>query len=190
MSVAYAISHVEPTPNPNAFKFHTGQLLVKQNQLSFPDLDSTAGFPIAQALFELGEVTAVLIAEDFVSVSGNRSTYWQRVREIIEEQLKDYDVEKATEVANAQAADFTERQSRNMENPMFQQVHDVFETYVRPALAGDGGGIELVSIEENIVRIRYQGACGSCPTSTATTLNAIENLLHDKISPDLRIESV
>lgn len=190
MSVAYAISHVEPTPNPNAFKFHTGQLLVKQNQLNFPDTDSAEGFPLAQALFELGEVTVVMVAEDFVSVSGTRSTYWQRVREIIEEQLKEYDVDSATSHANDQAAELADRQARNMENPMFQQVHDVFETYVRPALAGDGGGIELVDIDENIVRIRYQGACGSCPTSTATTLNAIENLLHDKISPDLRLQSV
>jgi len=190
MSVAFAISHVEPTPNPNAFKFHTGQLLVKQNQLNFPNADSAEGLPLAAALFELGEVTAVLVAEDFVSVSGTRSTYWQRVREIIEEQLKTYDVDGATAIANEQAVEVTARQARNMENPQFQQIHDVFEMYVRPALAGDGGGIELLEVDENIVKIRYQGACGSCPTSTATTLNAIENLLHDKVSPDLRLQSV
>jgi Fe-S cluster biogenesis protein NfuA len=190
MPVEMTISHVEPTPNPNAFKFHTGELLVKQHQLNFPNAEAAEALPLAQALFEVGEVTAVLIAEDFVSVSGTRSTYWQNIREAIIEQLKSYDVEAATELANRQAAELTERQARNMENPLFAQVNDLFETFVRPALAGDGGGIELIGVDDNTVQIRYQGACGSCPTSTATTLNAIENLLHDKINPELKLVSV
>jgi Fe-S cluster biogenesis protein NfuA len=190
MSTTLAIQYVEPTPNPNAFKFRVGETLLAEGQANFPSPVEAEELPIARALFELGDITAVLIAEDFISVSGNRATYWQKVREIIEEGLKSLDVAAVAAVAANRADAAVRRQADNMQNPYFQQIHDVFETYVRPALAGDGGGIELVGVEEKIVQIRYQGACGSCPTSTATTLNAIENLLHDKVDPELRLQPV
>ena len=69
-------------------------------------------------------------------------------------------------------------------------VEHVIDMYVRPALAGDGGGVEVMDIEEKVVRIRYQGACGSCPTATMQTLHAIENLLQTQVDPELAVEPV
>jgi len=75
-------------------------------------------------------------------------------------------------------------------NPLYQQVNEIIDTYVRPALAGDGGAMDLVDIDGKVVKIRYQGACGSCPTSTGATLSAVQNLLQEKVDPDLTLEPV
>ena len=61
---------------------------------------------------------------------------------------------------------------------------------VRPALANDGGGITLLGVEGNLVRVHYQGACGTCPSSTTGTLEFIENFLKDTLSKDLKVETV
>jgi Fe-S cluster biogenesis protein NfuA len=183
------VAYFEPTPNPNAFKFHTGTPLLKNGQsLSFSKKDNVNALPLAQQLFGLGDVEAVLVAEDFVSVSGTPTANWPQIKAQVEESLKNYDIDSASELAQQRAAENAESKKSAAENPLFQKVDDLFEQYVRPALAGDGGGIELVEVEDKVVRVRYQGACGSCPTSTASTMMAIENLLRDKIDPELSVE--
>lgn len=188
--MSLAVAYFEPTPNPNAFKFHTGATLIPAGkQLSFQNPIAAERLPLASQLFDLGYVDAVLIAEDFVSVSGKPTANWPEIKKTVELALIDYDTEAATLLAGEMATERSAALSTAAENPLYQQVNDLFETYVRPALAGDGGGIELLEVEDNIVRIRYQGACGSCPTSTASTMSAIQNLLRDKISPSLVIEN-
>ncbi len=58
---------------------------------------------------------------------------------------------------------------------------------VRPALAGDGGGLQVLGIEGFTVKIRYQGACGSCPSSISGTLMAIEGLLKRDVNPSINV---
>jgi Fe-S cluster biogenesis protein NfuA len=57
----------------------------------------------------------------------------------------------------------------------------------RPALAGDGGGLEVVGIDGYTVKIRYQGACGTCPSAISGTLMAIEGLLRRDINQALEV---
>lgn len=185
------VTYFEPTPNPNAFKFHTGEDLVAPGKsISIADPAAAERLPLAKSLFDLGYVDAVLIAEDFVSVSATPTANWPDIKATVDEGLKSYDKEAAKALASELAEESAQARAVASENPLFHQVDELFEDFVRPALAGDGGGIELVEVDEKTVRVRYQGACGSCPTSTASTLSAIENLLHDKIDPELRLESV
>jgi Fe-S cluster biogenesis protein NfuA/nitrite reductase/ring-hydroxylating ferredoxin subunit len=55
---------------------------------------------------------------------------------------------------------------------------------VRPYLASHGGGVELLGVEEGVVRLRLQGSCDGCPSSTATLKLAIEDAIH-KAAPDV-----
>lgn len=184
-----ALMHVEPTPNPNAFKFHTGtELLSEGLQLSFSNADDAERLPIARALFAMGEIEAVLIAEDFVSVSGTRGVNWREVKSLVEREIGGFNVAGAQALAAEMNLAAKEAKPQS-DDPLFNQITELIDMYVKPALAGDGGAVDLVSVEDKIVTIRYHGACGSCPTSTGATLTAIENLLHDKIDPDLRLVS-
>lgn len=183
------LSHVEPTPNPNAFKFHTGESLLPAGlSLSFANPAEAERLQIARKLFEQGDVEAVLIADDFVSVSGTRTADWKTIREIVEQELTTYDVAQTTTIAEQVKADAAEAKKNRPTDELTQKIEEIIDMYVRPALAGDGGGVELVSVEAPIVKIRYQGACGSCPTSTAATLGAIENLIREKVDPELTLE--
>tara|TARA_Y100000588_G_scaffold194674_1_gene208784 strand:- start:883 stop:1242 length:360 start_codon:yes stop_codon:yes gene_type:complete len=68
-------------------------------------------------------------------------------------------------------------------------VNALLDIAIRPALANDGGGINILSIEGKQIKINYQGACGSCPSSTTGTLQYIEQFLKEAISPDLEVQA-
>jgi NFU1 iron-sulfur cluster scaffold homolog, mitochondrial len=68
-------------------------------------------------------------------------------------------------------------------------IEAVLDKAIRPALANDGGGIQVIAIEGNTIKIHYQGACGSCPSSTSGTLQYIENFLRDNVHSELVVEA-
>jgi len=181
--------HVQPTPNPNAFKFHAEEPIVPAgSSLAFPTEESAEALPIARALFEQGDVTAVLVAEDFVSVSGTPDANWMEIRDIVERELPKIDLEGIALLADERRARLASERASRQPSELERRIEEAMDEYVRPALAGDGGGIELVGVDGKIVIVRYQGACGSCPTSRMQTLSAIEGLLRDQIDPELVVE--
>jgi Fe-S cluster biogenesis protein NfuA len=70
------------------------------------------------------------------------------------------------------------------------KINDILDEKVRPALMGDGGYLEILGLKENTLSIRYQGACGSCPSSLTGTLMAIEGMLRQEVDPDLEVVAV
>ena len=68
-------------------------------------------------------------------------------------------------------------------------VETVLDT-LRPYLMADGGNVELVDIDGPIVKLRLQGACGSCPSSTMTLKMGIERKLCDMIPEVSGVEQV
>ena len=62
----------------------------------------------------------------------------------------------------------------------YDQVQEVLDK-LRPFLQRDGGDVELVDVEDGIVKLRLQGACGSCPSSTITLKAGIERALLEEV---------
>jgi Fe-S cluster biogenesis protein NfuA len=180
----------EPTPNPNAFKLISSEVLLEKGSISFATAEEAAQHPTAKAFFDLGSVDAVLIAENFVSVSANEWANWSEIESVAKEQFPIFDTTKAVQLAEEASRAKQEEQVSREPNELLDKVNELIDTYVRPALAGDGGGLEVVDMEEKTIRVRYQGACGSCPSATAGTLAAIESMLRNKIDPELSVESV
>ena len=56
---------------------------------------------------------------------------------------------------------------------------------IRPMLQRDGGDVELVDVEEGVVKVRLQGACAGCPMSQMTIKNGIEKILKQEI-PEIK----
>ena len=79
--------------------------------------------------------------------------------------------------------------SSEEETVLLKQINDVLDQRVKPALAGDGGGLEVIGLEGLTLKIRYQGACGSCPSAIRGTLVAIENLLRREVNPAIQVIS-
>ncbi|WP_028776832.1 NifU family protein [Shimazuella kribbensis] len=72
---------------------------------------------------------------------------------------------------------------------MEEQVQEILDK-LRPYIQRDGGDVELVEIEEGIVRVRLLGACGSCPSSTITLKAGIERALMEEIPEVREVEQV
>ena len=72
-------------------------------------------------------------------------------------------------------------------SPELQQIEEILDRTIRPGLQGDGGDIDVIKYEENKVYVLYQGACGTCPSSTTGTLMAIEGILKDEFNPDVEV---
>ncbi|OXM87189.1 NifU family protein [Paenibacillus rigui] len=70
--------------------------------------------------------------------------------------------------------------SENAQSTMYDEVLEVLDK-LRPFLQRDGGDVELVDVEEGIVKLRLMGACGSCPSSTITLKAGIERALLEEV---------
>jgi Fe-S cluster biogenesis protein NfuA len=69
------------------------------------------------------------------------------------------------------------------------KINAVLDEQVRPYLQGDGGDLYVMGLEGNKLKVHYQGACGSCPSSISGTLTGIENLVK-QIEPDIEVVAV
>lgn len=70
--------------------------------------------------------------------------------------------------------------SESTQSTQYDQVQEVLDK-LRPFLQRDGGDVELVDVEDGIVKLRLQGACGSCPSSTITLKAGIERALVEEV---------
>ena len=72
---------------------------------------------------------------------------------------------------------------------MEEQVKEALES-IRPNLQADGGDVEFVSIEGDVVKVRLTGACGGCPMATMTLKNGIERIIKQRVEGVSSVESV
>jgi Fe-S cluster biogenesis protein NfuA len=76
------------------------------------------------------------------------------------------------------------------DDPRLLRINEILDEKVRPALMGDGGYLEIMGLSDHTLSIRYQGACGSCPSSLTGTLMAIESMLRQEVDPELEVIAV
>ena len=173
--------------------------VMKKGTKTFSSPELSKGDALAEALFKIYGVENVFIKENFVTITKSPVVAWTTVMEPIQNALEkhttfyetcDEDAQPETETSNilekVEVEDFP-----NLSDAQKSEVIDaMLDHAVRPALANDGGGITLLGVEGNLVRVHYQGACGTCPSSTTGTLDFIENFLKDTLSKDLKVETV
>jgi NFU1 iron-sulfur cluster scaffold homolog, mitochondrial len=195
----FEVLDTELTPNPNAFKYILNAPVIATGAKSFTSEEDEGADHFVRSVFALGNVQSIYLLENFVTVSflpaHNLELLVDAVEEIIEEHLTLYD---------GQDVEAKEKEKdepsilENLDKIDFPSLSDsekgavidaVLDETVRPALANDGGGLTVLDFEDNTLRIRYQGACGSCPSSATGTLRAIENILHSSLKQEIRVIS-
>jgi Fe-S cluster biogenesis protein NfuA len=171
----------ETTPNPATLKFLPGEVVMATGTREFTSAEAAGASPLAEALFALGDVTGVLFGRDFVAVTIAPGGAWADAKPQVLAVLLDHFVARAPLFA---AADFTvpgEDDEDFADDPadadIIDQIKDLIETRVRPAVANDGGDITYRGFRDGVVYLKMQGACSGCPSSTATLKNGIEALL-------------
>ena len=174
----------ETTPNPATLKFLPGEQVMAVGTREFASPETAAASPLAEALFDTGEVVNVLFGRDFVSVSAAPGADWSTLKPMVVSVLLDHFVSGAPLFAHG-AADFAvpgeDEEPLEADDPadadIVEQIKDLIETRVRPAVANDGGDITYRGFRDGVVFLKMQGACSGCPSSTATLKSGIENLL-------------
>lgn len=68
-----------------------------------------------------------------------------------------------------------------MTNTIFEKVKEVIEKEISPFLAFEGGSIELVGVDDGVVKVRLKGACAGCPMSQYTLVNFVETTLKERV---------
>jgi Fe-S cluster biogenesis protein NfuA len=173
----------ETTPNPATLKFLPGQEVMPTGTRDFATPEEAEASPLAQALFDTGEVTGVFFGRDFISVTAAPGVQWSALKPQVVAVLLDHFVSQAPLFTGGSAAGFAVPAEEEAidDDPadaeIVEQIKELIETRVRPAVAGDGGDIRYRGFRDGVVYLTMQGACSGCPSSTATLKHGIEGLL-------------
>lgn len=77
-----------------------------------------------------------------------------------------------------------------MTEQMLLRINEVIDKYIRPSLQLDGGDIEIVDFQDGVLSVRLQGACSCCPHAQMTLENAVENTIHQTVSPNIVVKAL
>ena len=187
----------ETTPNPASLKFVVNKALTK-NMVEFKNIDEAKPSPLAQALFKFHFVKEVFITENYISVTKYDSVSWDEITLELRTFIKEYLENGGIVLDETLIADDVKQEKQQIKNfdqldVTSQQIINILEEYVKPAVAADGGNILFDSYDENQKRVKVvlQGSCNGCPSSTFTLKNGIENMLKDMLNDkDIVVEAL
>jgi Fe-S cluster biogenesis protein NfuA len=189
------IAEIEFTPNPNARKFVLREPLTYGLSKSYESADEARGDALAEALFALPHVTNVFYVDTWITVTQDGRAHWPDLLRQLAVPIRDAPSahERSAELLDQEGTpDGTPRVQREMtpdEEAKLATIREMLDTEVRPYLQGDGGDLHVVDLEGKVLKVHYQGACGSCPSSISGTLAGIEGMVR-RIDPDLEVIAV
>jgi Fe-S cluster biogenesis protein NfuA len=182
------ISDIEETPNPNAVKFILREPVSNGVAQSFSSASQAENDPLAKSLFDVGNVVSVFYMDRMITVEKDDEGDWDELLPALAVPIR---AAQAVAGSNAAAAAVGGAiAAATSDDPRLLKINEILDERVRPALMGDGGYLEVLGLKENTLSIRYQGACGSCPSSLTGTLMAIEGMLKQEIDPELEVVAV
>lgn len=187
----------ESTPNPAALKFVVSKMLTR-NAIEFKNIDQTAASPLAKELFKFPYVKEIFIDENYISVTKYEINEWQEITLELRSFIKQYIENGGTVLDENYVATVTAEETikaKEFDNldVTSQQIINILEEYVKPAVQADGGNIAFDSYNENYktVKVILQGACSGCPSSTFTLKNGIENMLKSMLNDEeIKVEAI
>lgn len=182
------ISDIEETPNPNAVKFILREPVSNGTVHQFGTADLAENDSLAKSLFEVGHVVSVFYMDKMITVEKDDEGDWDDLLPLLAVPIRA--AEAVNSGAAAAAAVGGAIAAVTSDDPRLLKINDILDEKVRPALMGDGGYLEVLGLKDHTLSIRYQGACGSCPSSLTGTLMAIEGMLKQEIDPELEVIAV
>lgn len=174
---------IQPTPNPNAWKFILDRPVLLEGKSTYMDKQEAAGNRLALALFDVSGVRQVHFFQNVITVTHSFDEdvepFQNAICSVIQTRMPIHD-------PSVTVLDEKKEARKNL-SPELQKIEEILDRTIRPGLQGDGGDIAIVKLEENKLFVSYEGACGTCPSSTSGTLMAIEGILKDEYSPDIEV---
>jgi Fe-S cluster biogenesis protein NfuA len=182
------ISDIQETPNPNAVKFILREPVSHGVALQFDSAEKAENDPLAKSLFEVGNIVSVFYMDNMITTEKEDLADWDDLLPALAVPIRA--AEAATAGSGGAAGVGGALAAVMSDDPRLLRINEILDDKVRPALAGDGGYLEILELKDHTLKIRYQGACGSCPSSLTGTLMAIEGMLKQEVDPDLEVIAV
>lgn len=187
----------ETTPNPGVLKFVANKLLTK-TAVEFKNIDEAKPSPLAIELFKFPYIKEVFIDENYVSLTKFDSYSWDEITIEVRTFIKEFIENGGTVIDESlitQTKEHEKQQEQYFENldVTSQQIVNILEEYVKPAVQSDGGNITFESYNDTtkLVTVTLKGACSGCPSSTFTLKNGIENMLRQMLhNNDIVVEAL
>ena len=174
---------IQSTPNPNALKFVLNRAVKTEGKATYKSPEECHTNPLARILFSIPHVQEVYFFDNYITITQDGNGAWEN----IEEQVK----AKILENIASHDPNFTISEVKKVvmpATPEIAQIETILDQTIRPALQMDGGDLQILGLNSNVLTVNYQGACGSCPSSAMGTLKAIENILREEYNPNIVVE--
>ncbi len=185
------IADIQETPNPNAVKFILKEPVSHGTSHSFKDADAAEADLLARSIFDVGEVVSVFYMDKMITVEKTDDSEWDEILPVLAVPIRAAESVASTN-GNGNAAKSVGGAiaAAVSDDPKIAEINALLDDRIRPYLASDGGWLEIVELSESTLKIRYEGACGSCPSSLTGTLMAIENMIKEEIDPNIEVIAV
>ena len=191
----------ESTPNPATLKFLPGRDVLGEGEAAeFPDREAATRSPLAQRLFQVEEVGSVFLGSDFITVT-KKTGEWQHLKPALLGAIMEHFTSGAPVLGEGEDhvhgpgcshghahAGHAEHHGEDAE--LVEQIKEILDTRIRPAVAQDGGDITFHSYESGVVFLSLRGSCSGCPSSTVTLKRGVENTLKHYIPEVTEVRSV
>ena len=187
------IDNIEETPNPNAVKFILKEPVTNGAPRSFQSAGEAVADALAKSLFDVGDIASVFYMDRMITVEKDDLADWDDLLPRLAVPIRAAAAAPGGAAVAAGAGAVVAGQiggplgALMNDDPRLIRINEILDERIRPALAGDGGWLEVVGLAENTLTIKYQGACGSCPSSISGTLMAIEGMMKQEIDPEMEV---
>jgi len=179
------IADIQETPNPNAVKFILKEPVSHGTSHSFKSITDSENDILAKSIFDVGDVVSVFYMDKMITVEKTDESDWD---EILPELAVPIRAAEAVASKNGKGVKIGGAIGAALsDNPQIAEIEAILDERIRPYLASDGGWLEIVDLTDKTLQIRYEGACGSCPSSLTGTLMAIENMIQEEIDPEMEV---
>lgn len=173
------------TPNPFAYKFIANGPFKSNGKATFNSAQEAQGILLIENLFQLPEILQIHLFENVMTVTFKEDT---DIDESIEKVTAIVQTRLPVHNPNFLLPDEKESKKRKENlSPEMQEIEDILDRTIRPGLQADGGDLEIISYNNNLLTISYEGACGTCPSSMYGTLDAIQSILRHEFNPELEV---
>ena len=174
----------ENTPNPNSLKFLPGKIVSEHNSFEVTDKEQTNN-ELVRNLLSVNGVEGIFLGKDFISVNKVNDISWDEIKHIVISLINDF---------YSQGNEFVIDKSLDENNVNLKEIEKkivkILDQKIRPAVAKDGGDIKFKEFKNGIVRVKLQGSCSGCPSSTMTLKQGVQNLLCHYIPEVKEVEAV
>ncbi|KFK39411.1 hypothetical protein AALP_AA3G241400 [Arabis alpina] len=169
----------QSTPNPSSLMFYPGKPVMEVGSADFPNVRSALNSPLAKSIYAIDGVVRVFFGSDFVTVTKSDDLSWDILKPEIFAAVMDFYSSGQPLFLDSQAAAAKDTAINEDDSETVAMIKELLETRIRPAVQDDGGDIEYCGFdpESGIVKLRMQGACSGCPSSSVTLKSGIENML-------------